>query len=487
MGRLFMKISLRRKIIITFSMFLLVGGAIWSINYRKQDHLRRTLQVLGKEYDLLNIILEARRYEKNYFLTLNYENVHDALSYVAHADQAFSSIMEEQGHHMLADKPEETQKKLREYRASLTALSAYYDGEGYTLKRPEEFGENLTRHEEEVRSAGKRITSDVEQMVEQESHYVSQLVAESRTYHFIALGAILSLCIFTALYLLFNVDRPLKSVERAIDKIASGDHNNIPALSTGDEFESLVTSVNHMIEELSKRSEQIVQSEKMASLGTLTSGVAHELNNPLNNISTSTQILLDELEDGDLEYQRQALEEIENQVDRARDIVRALLEFSRETSYSPTPVLFRDLVDKTLNMIKGEVPSKVSIKVDVPDDIQGEVDPRRVQQVLINLILNAIQAMEKGGRLYISAWEDKDKPGFYFQVRDTGHGVPQGDLPKIFEPFFTTKDIGHRDVGHGSGLGLAVSQGIVEQHGGWIKAESKVNEGTTFTVFLPQR
>jgi signal transduction histidine kinase len=242
-----------------------------------------------------------------------------------------------------------------------------------------------------------------------------------------------------------------------------------------------------MIEELGKRSEQIVQSEKMASLGTLTSGVAHELNNPLNNISTSTQILLDELEDGDLEYQRQALEEIENQVVRARDIVRALLEFSRETSYSPTPVYFKNLVDKTLNMIKGEVPSKVSIKLDVPDDINGEIDPRRIQQVLINLILNGIQAMEKGGRLYIKAWEEKDKPGFYFEVRDTGHGVSQEDLPKIFEPFFTTKDIGHRDVGHGSGLGLAVSQGIVEQHGGWIKAESKVNEGTTFTVFLPQR
>jgi signal transduction histidine kinase len=95
--------------------------------------------------------------------------------------------------------------------------------------------------------------------------------------------------------------------------------------------------------------------------------------------------------------------------------------------------------------------------------------------------------MEKGGRLYIKAWEEKDKPGFYFEVRDTGHGVSQEDLPKIFEPFFTTKDIGHRDVGHGSGLGLAVSQGIVEQHGGWIKAESKVNEGTIFTVFLPHR
>jgi len=479
-----MKISLRKKIILTFCVFLLVGGAIWFVNYLRQDHLRRTLQVLGKEHDLLNIILEARRYEKNYFLTLDYQNIRDALSYVGDADQALSNIMQERGQRVLASNLDERLKKLREYKDALTALSPYYEGDAPKL--PEELAENLTRHEREVRTAGKQITSDVEQMVEKESLYVSQLVAESRIYHFLALAAMFILCIFTALYLVFNVIRPLKSIEDATDKIARGDYKDIPALSTGDEFESLVTSLNHMIQELNKRSELLVQSEKMASLGTLTSGVAHELNNPLNNVSTSAQILLDELEDGDLEYQRQLLIEIENQVDRSRDIVRALLEFSRETSYSPKPVHFKDLVSQTLNLIKGEVPAKVAIKVDVPDGISGEIDPRRIQQVLINLVLNGIQAMEKGGRLYITAWEKGENEGFYFKVRDTGNGIPAEDLPKIFEPFFTTKDIGHRGVGEGSGLGLAVSQGIIEQHGGWIKAESVLGEGTTFTVFLPQ-
>jgi two-component system NtrC family sensor kinase len=474
------KITIRRKIILTFCMFLLVGGAIWFVNYLKQDHLRRTLQVLGKEHDLLNIILEARRYEKNYFLTLDYQNVHDALSYVGDAEQALSYIVDGQ-----RDNPGERQKKLREYKDALTALSVYY--EDGTLKSPEEFAKNLTRHEEEVRTAGKRITSDVEQMVKAGNQYVSQLVAESRNYHFIALAAILSLCIFTALYLVFNVNRPLKSIEDATDKIARGDYKNIPALSTGDEFESLVTSLNHMIQELNKRSDLLVQSEKMASLGTLTSGVAHELNNPLNNISTSVQILLDELGDGDLEYQQQLLTETESQIERARDIVRALLEFSRDTSFSPKPVHFSDLVSQTLNLMKGEVPANVGIKVDVQDTIKAEIDPRRIQQVLINLILNGIQAMEKGGRLYIVARKNEDKQGFYFQVKDTGEGIPPQDLPKIFEPFFTTKDVEHRGVGEGSGLGLAVSRGIIEQHGGRIEAESEVGAGSTFTVFLPGR
>lgn len=478
-----MKISLRRKIILTFCIFLLVGGSIWFINYHKQHFLGGALQCLDEEQDLFNTILEARRYEKNYFLTLEYQNLHDALAYVNDGEQALSNIMEEQGYRILVDNLDERLEKLRRYKDALGALSGYY--EGGSLKSPEGSTADLSRHQEEVRTAGKRITSDVEQMVKKERQYVNELVAESRTYHFIALVAILCLCIFTALYLVFNVIRPLRSIEEAIDNIARGDYENIPALSTGDEFESLVTSLNRMIDELHRRSEQLAQSEKMASLGTLTSGVAHELNNPLNNISTSVQILLEELEDADLDYKKQLLTETENQVERARDIVKALLEFSRARSFSPKPVYFKELVDETLKLIKGEIPTKVKIEVDVPDSIRAELDPRRIQQVLMNLITNGIQAMRKGGTLYIVASQNEEGQGFYFQVRDTGEGIPHSDLPKVFEPFFTTKDVGHKDVGQGSGLGLPVSKGIIEQHGGWIKAESEVGKGSTFTVFLP--
>jgi two-component system NtrC family sensor kinase len=480
-----MKISLRRKIILTFCIFLLVGASIWFINYHKQHFLGRALQCLDKEQDLFNTILEARRYEKNYFLTSKYQNLHDALAYVNDGEQALSKIMEEQGHRILVDNLDERIEKLRRYKEALGALSRYY--EGGSLMSSEGSTPDLSRHQEEVRTAGKQITSDVEQMVKKARQYVSELVAESRTYHFIALVAILCLCIFTTLYLVFNVIRPLKSIEKAIDHIARGDYENIPALSTGDEFESLVTSLNRMIEELHRRSEQLAQSEKMASLGTLTSGVAHELNNPLNNISTSVQILLEELEDTDLDYKKELLTETENQVERARDIVKALLEFSRARSFSPKRVYFKELVDETLKLMKGEIPTKVKIEVDVPDGIRAELDPRRIQQVLMNLITNGIQAMRKGGTLHIVARQNEQDHGFYFQVKDTGEGIVRSDLPRVFEPFFTTKDLGHKDVGQGSGLGLPVSKGIIEQHGGWIKPESEVGKGTTFTVFLPRR
>jgi signal transduction histidine kinase len=272
----------------------------------------------------------------------------------------------------------------------------------------------------------------------------------------------------------------LKSIETGIHKIVEGDYQNIPAISSGDEFESLVTSLNHMIDELKRRSDQLVQSEKMASLGTLTSGVAHELNNPLNNISTSVQILLEELGDADLEYQKELLTETEGQIERARDIVKALLEFSRERSFSPKRVYFRAVVDGTLKLIKGEVPTNVQLTVEVADDIQVEMDPRRIEHVLINLILNGIQAMENGGVLSIRARRESKEGGFCFEVSDTGKGIPPQDLAKIFDPFFTTKD-----VGKGSGLGLSVSHGIIDQHGGRIEVKSEVGRGTTFSVFLP--
>jgi two-component system, NtrC family, sensor kinase len=218
----------------------------------------------------------------------------------------------------------------------------------------------------------------------------------------------------------------------------------------------------------------------MASLGTLTSGVAHELNNPLNNISTSVQILLEELEDQDLAYKKELLTETEGQIQRARDIVRALLDFSRERSFKLKKVSFSELVENTIKLIKGEIPTNVQLTVAVPVDIQGDMDPRRIEQVLINLILNGIQAMEQGGILSISARREENHDGFCFEVSDTGKGIAPEDLGKIFDPFFTTKD-----VGRGCGLGLSVSHGIIEQHGGRIKVESKIGQGSKFTIYLP--
>lgn len=473
-----MKISLRKKIIFAFLIFFVVGGSLWFLNYNKQRVLGQKLQILEKKDNLFNTILEARRYEKNYFLSLESRNLNEALSYVRQAEEKFSYIIKEYSQYTLAKNLGVKLGELREYKDSLATLLNFYKDD--SLKVDQNFFENFSQYQNEIRRLGRRLTSDMEKMLAEERQYVNRLVSEARTYHLVALGGIFILSFFTALFLVFSVNRPLKSIENAIHKIAQGEYKNIPALSTGDEFESLVTSLNNMIEELNKRTKQLIQTKRMASLGTLTAGVAHELNNPLNNISTSVQILLEELEDGDLEYQKELLIETEKQIERARDIVKALLEFSRERAFSLKLINFKELVDKTLTLIKGEVPTNVEIRVDVPDGIRAEMDPRRIQQVLINLIINGIQALEDGGVLDIRACEKEDEHGFCFRVKDTGKGIPHEDIPKIFDPFFSTKE-----VGKGSGLGLSVSHGIIEQHGGRIEVESELGKGTTFTVFLP--
>lgn len=235
-------------------------------------------------------------------------------------------------------------------------------------------------------------------------------------------------------------------------------------------------------EALTKRTEELIQARKLASLGILTAGVAHELNNPLNNISTSIQIVLEELEEDNIEFKRNRLLEVEKQVERARDIVRALLEFSREKSLSFKRVQFKNLVENAIDFIKGQLPSGISINMEVPEDIEVNLDPKRIRQVLINLISNSLQAMTKGGVLTIKAWEsiEDDAKMLYLQVQDTGHGISKQDVSKIFDPFFTK-----RDVGKGSGLGLSISHSIIEQHGGSIEVESVPEKGSKFTVILP--
>ena len=474
-----MKISIRKKITITLSLFLFMGGAMWFLNYYKHYVLNQKLQILEKKDDLFNTILEARRYEKNYFLYMETNSLEDSLSYAHQAEEKLVKIIENYGRYTLDKNLQNKLNNLRQYEKALAALLVLHQKKGSPATDPDLI-ETFSGRQKIIRTLARNITEDMEKILNQERRYVNQLIGESRIYHLLALVGIFALSILTVLIFIFNVNRPLKSIENGIHKIVEGDYKNIPAISTGDEFESLVASLNNMISELNKRSDQLVQSEKMASLGTLTSGVAHELNNPLNNISTSIQILLEELEDADLEYKKRLLTETEGQIQRARDIVRALLEFSRERSFSLHQVNFKDLVDSTLKLIRGEVPTHVQLTIEVPDDIQGKVDPRRIEQVLINLILNGIQAMQDGGVLSIRACREINEAGFRFEVSDTGKGIPPQDLVKIFDPFFTTKD-----VGKGSGLGLSVSHGIIEQHGGRIEVKSEVGKGTTFTVFLP--
>jgi len=474
-----MGISLRRKISFIFVVFILICIMLWLVNDYRNNLLAKKIQIIDSQSTFLNTILEARRYEKNFFLYYDISDLKQAFHYLISSEKILNknnAILYSEP--TLAARLEKSYKKLLEYKSSIEKLLEMHRLNAFSKEAAQK--ETYPEFQDSIRTLGKQITDDIEKIVKQERFQANTMINKGRIYLFIMAIVILTSSIIIAIFLFFSVNRPLKSIEEAIEKIVKGDYTNIDIKIDSIEFVSLVTSLNNMINELNKRSEQLIQSKKLASLGTLTSGVAHELNNPLNNISSSIQIVLEELEDDNIEFKKGLLIEAEKQVDRARDTIKSLLEFSRETTYKPIQVNFKDLVNKTFRLIKGEVPTNVKLDLDLSDDIFIFADPQRIQQILINLILNGVHAMEKGGVLSIRANIDIEKNEVCFQIQDTGKGIPASHLSKIFDPFFTTKE-----VGKGSGLGLSVTHGIIEQHGGRINVESKVNEGTTFSVYLP--
>ncbi len=461
-------LTIRRKILLAFLVFVAVSGTIWCLSYYNLFIMKQKVLLIEKKDNLFNTILEARRYEKNFLLTREQDHLELAREYAREAESKMVRIVEGYGRYTVAKDLPGRVEEIREYIRLIDDVLEGARGAGFE------------RFQNRIRLVGKDITDALERMVAQERRYVTRLFQELQIYLFVALTAILILTMSMAFFLYHYVNLPLKSIENAIAKITSGDYSLIPKLTSGDEFESFVESLNRMISELNRRGDQLVQSEKMASLGTLTSGVAHELNNPLNNISTSLQILMEEIEGDDVTFKRDLIRESEEQVDRSRDIVKALLEFSRKKSFVLSRVVFKQFIDGTMKLMKGEIPSHVAVDIDVPEDIVAPMDFRRMQQALINLFMNAVQAMPDGGEIRIRAWESPEENRFYFTVTDTGEGIPEDRLSKIFDPFYTTKD-----VGRGSGLGLSVTHGIIDQHGGRISVESEPNKGTCFTVALP--
>jgi two-component system NtrC family sensor kinase len=468
-----MKISIRGKIFLAFGFFIGLSALIWARSYYSQNILNQKIQIIERKYDLLNTILEARRYEKNYFLSFDKENIVQALEYVREAEEILRDILAKYGKYTLAKNLDERITELVTYKEALMDLLKLQK-EGHLVVPQTTI--------ESIRKLGRILTSELEKIVKKESKFVRDLIGKSKTIHLLALIPVFFLSVLVALFLVFNVNRPLKTIGNAITKIANGDFNNIPEIKTGDEFESLVTSLNNMIDELNKRSKQLVQAQKLASLGRLTSGVAHELNNPLNNISTSLQILIEELDETDLEYKKELLGGAEKEVERGKDIVRSLLEFARERTLSLKQVNFKDLVDSAMRRIRSQIPDNIRFNIEVPDNIQAVMGPQRIERVLMNLIVNAMHAMKDGGEITITAKNEPEKKGFSFQVQDTGEGISKKIIPKIFDPFFTTKE-----VGKGSGLGLSIIYGILEQHDGSISVSSEVGKGTTFACFLPLR
>lgn len=299
------------------------------------------------------------------------------------------------------------------------------------------------------------------------------------------------------------VTRPVRVLVEGTEKIAEGDLNYSIPLKSADEIGQLASSFNRMTSDLKRADDKLIdwgktleekvqqrtkelrlaenqlfQSEKLASLGKLAAGVAHEINSPLTGVLTYSSLLLKERKDQDPE--KEDLEVIVNETNRCKRIVKGLLDFARQTEPDKAPSDINEVIEKSIDLISHQA-SIQSIRIEKkikPDIPRIMIDKGQIQQVFINILLNAIEAMPQGGTLTVSSAIQDQMLTIGFA--DTGAGIPEENLRKIFDPFFTTKK-----QGRGTGLGLSVSYGIIERHHGKLEVKSKVGKGTTFTIRLP--
>jgi two-component system NtrC family sensor kinase len=294
--------------------------------------------------------------------------------------------------------------------------------------------------------------------------------------------------------LAMSIVRPLRMLEKKTKNIAMGDFSESIEVKGSDELASLAKSFNrmedhlklavssfeHTITRLQEKQAQLVEAEKLASIGILTAGIAHEINNPLTSVLSFSKLMLEQMPESDRNYSR--LKIMVRDAQRARTIVRELLSFAKENPIHPTVIdINRPLTEIAESLVAQELFKDIELKLNLARNLPKILaDPVRIGQVVMNMLLNAAHSITPPGKIEVETRSADGSVEIVFS--DTGHGIPEEHLNKIFDPFYTTKG-----TGKGTGLGLAISYGIIKKHNGDIEVKSTVGKGSTFIVRLPVR
>jgi two-component system NtrC family sensor kinase len=332
-----------------------------------------------------------------------------------------------------------------------------------------------------IRESGRDLRLFSENMIRLERKTINEILSASKKT-LLAFFCFIIFAAITSSYLFFSkMFKNLRRIEKTACAISEGNFMKIKGNIQDNELGSVMKAMDTMCEELETRHEQLIQSKKLASLGILTSGVAHELGNPLNNISMVAQTYLelyDRLHKADrIGYMKMVLEESE----RIKKIVQDLLDFSRPKKADFKVTDINSVIRNSLKLVQNTLDiSRIKSQLDLKEDLPAVfIDEDRIREVLVNLLNNAVHAMPAGGTVFIRTKPAKKNDNIIIEVEDTGKGIPHEFVSHIFDPFFSTKGA------EGTGLGLSISYGIVKRHYGKMDVRSKVGVGTTFVIELP--
>ncbi|MEJ2031450.1 MAG: ATP-binding protein [Deltaproteobacteria bacterium] len=466
--------SIRSKLIISLLFIFFLGYLATLLALVSLSHMQHKIGLIEQFYELNQELLETRRYEKNFLLYGNSQDLTSALDYLEGVRASFGKLRANHSfanldvHSMLP----EQESGLKEYAALLQQLT-----------HPQLDPKQLEITKDNLRQQGHDLTQSILEMDTRARRTIEKQV---RRYRDVALLILVSASAFGAVisfFLIRWIIGPLQSIREAAAKIMRGELSTIPLASScrsSLECTELVDSLNLMLDALETKQNQLIQSAKLAAIGRVTAGIAHEINNPLNNIYLTAEVLLEDLSNLEAEDRQEMVHDILTQADRAREVVHHLLDFSRSRKAAvQEEVDLVKLLRETMVLLRNQIRlGQIHVHTDLPAaplPVTGNAN--QLQQVFVNIILNAVQAMDSGGILSLQAREEDGKALIDFT--DTGPGVPEEIRAQIFDPFFTTKS-------DGTGLGLSVSFSIIRAHKGDIVLASDRKTGTTtFRVILP--
>ena len=468
------RFSLRTHVLLMFILLsslsiALVIGSVIAIN-----HIQKKLHFFEISQQYLFDIAQARRWEKNYFLYGT--NLKDAVQSANNAKNILSDNLKNVTIILSPEKTATIVQHLDKYREFLQELSVLEKNGIENTEKKHEIETSLRKH-------GSEMVKVAAALVLKEQISMNTMLKLIQRIPVYSLAVVLLLTTFLVCFFVKRLIKPLKLLVESTQKIAKGDFSPIPPMCKyRGEFTTVELAINRMIQALQLREVAMIESHKLRAIGTLTAGVAHELNNPLNNIMLTAHAMLEDYKDLSEDELLEMINDVINEADRSRKIIRNLLDFAREGESASGPLDLGVLVNETIKLAQNQIKvSGAKIETQIQTHLpQIRGDKQQLKQVFLNLILNALDAVKKDGTIKISL-KQADNPGFLaVQVEDNGCGIPAYILPNIFDPFFTTKG-----PGKGTGLGLSVSHGIVNIHGGQISIESEEGKYSRFTVILP--
>lgn len=472
--------KIRDKLLLAFGFYIFLAVVLGFFAYKEMQAITTRLSLVETADDITNNFLEVRRHEKNFLLFRDKDSLQELKNNLEEFKKNIAEITTEIVQEMGSDNYQMIKMAIDEYE--------------FLVDRINERGSI-----EKIRSVARDIQSFAENLSKKERADIKALLVRSKILFLFAMLIILAAGTVINMKLAVSIARPIKDLEDITKRVAGGDLSDRIKIRGRDELSSLGVSFNQMqdrlqdtmrslelaIKRLHEKQEQLVEAEKLASLGRIAAGVAHEINNPLAIVNEKAGLMQDILEmSGDSQNKEKfsnLIDGIIGSVNRCRAITHRLLGFARKMDVTIETMDLNESIRAVKEFLGKEILFKsIRFEMNLMEGLPKiNSDKGQLEQVFLNIMKNAIDAVEEGGLVTVSTGT-KDEDTVCVSIRDNGTGIPDDKLEQIFEPFFTTKE---REKG--TGLGLFVSYGIMKKLGGSIIVESGVDKGTAFIIDIP--